>query len=114
MERGVGQIKNLLIALVLMFSVGNAKAISPACIEIGEVAELIGIAKNAGMPKLIMVAGVKVDKTGMYAMDTFALNLIEAAYSCNHFTVNKFVSKTVKACEKLMAKKDAFEWMGSK
>ena len=97
-----------------MVTSGNANAISPACIEIGEVAKLIAKAKLAGMPKMIMIAGVKVDKTGMYAMDNFALNLIEAAYSCNHFTANKFVTKTVKACEKLMAKKNAFEWLGVK
>ena len=88
-------------------------AISPACKELGEVAELIAIAKVAGMPKMIMVAGVKIDKTGMKAMDNFALALVDAAYECKNLTVDKFKNKTIKACEKLITKKNKFEWMGT-
>jgi len=106
--------KKILIAIMLVALSTNIKAVSPACIELGEVAELIAIAKIAGMPKILMVAGVKVDKTGMYAMDNFALNLVNAAYDCDHLTVDKFRNKTVRACEKLMVKKNKFEWLGTK
>ena len=105
--------KKLLIILMLLMPI-NANATSPACIELGEIAELIAIAKMAGMPKFMMIAGLKIDKTGMAAMDTFAVNLVEEAFKCKHLTVDKFTRKTIRACNKLMFKKNAFKFIGSK
>ena len=106
--------KKLLIILILLMPINANAATSPACMELGEIAELIAIAKVAGMPKFMMIAGLKIDKTGMAAMDTFAINLVEEAFKCKHLTVDKFTRKTIRACNKLMFKKNAFKFISTK
>lgn len=104
--------KKLIIILMLLST--PSYAVSPACVELGEISALIAKARISGMPRIVMEAGIKIDNTGMYSLDTLALNLIKEAYACEGISVNKFRNKTIAACEKLMVKKDKFEWLESK